>query len=59
MGAAWSDMQFEMYCVYISQKLKKLKEEKSLHSAQLILPTVSYLPPCGLKWISKVVDNMC
>ena len=30
MGAAWSEISFEVYHVFISQKLKKLKEEESL-----------------------------
>ena len=30
VGAAWSEMQFEVHHVFISQKLKKLKEEESL-----------------------------
>jgi hypothetical protein len=28
--AAWSEIQFEVHQVFISQKLKKLKEDESL-----------------------------
>ena len=34
MGAAWSEMQFEVHHIFISQKLKKLKEEESLPFCQ-------------------------
>ena len=57
MGAAWSEMQFEVHHGFISQKLKKLKEEESLP----FFPTSSadslkqsYLPPRGWNLFSDV-----